>query len=248
LERALAPAIDQAWDAALAKLGDPRMLAAEFAKLAPPTGWLPARLVGLGWIGLVALIVVLAPIAILSAGGDPLLVAHVSSVLLGYLATLLVGTLGICFVVARLFGTWHVGHSRSFRRIAFALSLFAAGCTAVGVWLGMQWADRAFAVAWAWDPREVGALAVIAGNLTLAGLLLWPGASDRLTMAVSLLNNILVCLAWFHPLLGIAGRPEAPNDGWSSFAPFLIAALVLQALLLIIAAAPPGWLRRQQTS
>jgi hypothetical protein len=248
LQRALAPAIDQAWTAALAKLGDPKMLAAEFAKLTPPTGWLPARLVGLGWIGIVAIILVLAPVVILSAGGDPILVVHVSFVLLGYLATLLVGTLGICFAVARPFSPWHVGRSRSFRRIALALTLFAAACTAVGVWLGMQWAQRAWALAWAWDPKEVGALAVIAGNLALAGLLLWPRVSDRLTMAVGLLNNIIVCLAWFHPLLGIAGRPGLHSYGWSRFAPLLIAALVLQALFLIVAAAPAGWLRRQQTS
>jgi cytochrome c assembly protein len=248
LQRALAPAIDQAWTAALAKLGDPKMLEAEFAKLTPPTGWLPARLVGLGWIGIVAMVLVLAPVAILSARGDPLLVVHVSFVLLGYLATLLVGTLGICFAVARAFSDWHVGRSRSFRRIAFALTLFATGCTAVGVWLGMQWAQRAWAVAWAWDPKEVGALAVIAGNLALAGLLLWPWVSDRLTMAISLLNNMIVCLAWFHPLLGIVGRPGLHSYGWSRFAPLLIAALVLQALFMIVAAAPAGWLRKQQTS
>jgi ABC-type transport system involved in cytochrome c biogenesis permease subunit len=128
------------------------------------------------------------------------------------------------------------------------LTLFAAGCTAIGVWLGMLWAERAWAVAWAWDPKEVGALSVIAGNLALAGLLRWPRVSDRLTMAVSLLNNIIVCLAWFHPLLGVAGRPHLHSYGWSSFAPLLIAALVLQALLMIVAAGPAGWLRKQETS
>jgi hypothetical protein len=82
----------------------------------------------------------------------------------------------------------------------------------------------------------------------LAGLLLWPAVSDRLTMAVSLLNNMVVCLAWFHPLLGIAGRPGLHSYGWSRLAPLLIAALALQALFMVVAVAPAGWLRRQQTS
>jgi hypothetical protein len=118
LQQALAPVIDQAWTAALAKLGDPKVLAAEFAKLTPPTGWLPARLVGLGWIGITVLIVMLAPVAVLVARGDPLLVTHISFVLLGYLSTLLVGALGICF-------PWRgrSAHGTSAVRVRFAASL-----------------------------------------------------------------------------------------------------------------------------
>jgi hypothetical protein len=241
LDRSLAPALDQAWEASLAKLGDPRALAEEFAKVTPPIGWLPARCVALGSISIAPAMV---PVALLFARGDPLLVVHVAAVLLGYLATLFVGALGICFAVARPFSAWHAGRSRSLRSVALPLTLFGASFTGLGIGLGMQWAQREWGWAWSWDSKEVGALAVVVGNLILAGLLAWRGAPDRLLMAMALVNNVVVCLAWFHPLLGVVGPEALHAYGWSAFAPVLIAALVLQVALVVFVAIPANWLRQ----
>lgn len=247
LEVELAPAVAQAWDRALAKLGDPRALAAEFAKATPPARWLPARLAWFAWAGLVLAIVVGAAPPIF-ARGDTLLAVHVLCVLTGYLGTLLVGALGVCFAAGRLFADWDAGRSRALRRVALPLVLFAGAFTLVGVGLGMQWAQRSWNVAWSWDSKEVGGLTVILANLILAVLLLWRRVPDRLLMGLALLNNILVGLAWFHPLLGIGWNGSLAAYGWSAFAPLLIAFLAVQAALAVLTALPATWLHVRRAS
>jgi hypothetical protein len=243
LDGALAPALDLAWTGAVAKLGDPALLAAEFAKVSPRSGWLPARIVGFLTVGLTLLIAALLPF--LTRQGDALLGIHVMLVTLGYVTTYLIGMLGVCFALMRPFADWHAGRARSLRRVAVPLTMFAGVCTLLGVVLGMRWAAREWGVAWSWDPRETGGLAVVVGNGALAVFLMLQRVPDSARMALALVNSLLVTLAWFHPVLGW-GWGEMPHSygapSWA--AAVLLAALVGQAVLLFVALTPEGSLRR----
>src|SRR5688572_23863718 len=84
----------QAWEAALARLGESQKLAAEFRKsppAAPPAPWLPARAA----VVLLALCAVVLPVVLASRFGRPrvtvLLASHVYAVTIGYGAALAVG-------------------------------------------------------------------------------------------------------------------------------------------------------------
>jgi hypothetical protein len=82
--------------------------------------------------------------------------------------------------------------------------------------------------------------------LFFATLLAGRGVPDRLLMALALVNNIVVCLAWFHPVLGIVGPESLHIYGWSAFAPVLIGALVAQIALIALVAIPARWLRERR--
>jgi hypothetical protein len=246
LDRTLAPALDAAWPDAVARLGDPNVLAAEFAKVRPDSGWLPARLVGALACGVTLLLFALFGLAMLRRA-DPLLSAHVVLITLGYLTTFLIGALGVCFALMRPFAEWHTVRSQSLRRVAVPLTVFGGGCTFAGMLLGMRWAAQEWGVAWSWDSRESGALAVVVGNGALAMLLMLPRVADSARMALALLNSVLVSLAWFHPLLGLGwGKPHSYGiPTWAFLA--LLAALVTQAGLVLLAVTPERWLRRHAT-
>jgi hypothetical protein len=246
LDHTLAPALDAAWADSVASLGDPNVLAAEFAKVRPDSGWLPARLVSALACGVTLLLLALFGLAMLRRG-DPLLSAHVVLVTLGYLTTFLIGALGVCFALMRPFAEWHTVRSRSLRRVAAPLTVFGGGCTLAGMLLGMRWAAQEWGVAWSWDSRETGALAVVVGNGALAVLLMLPRVADSARMALALLNSVLVSLAWFHPLLGL-GWGTRHSDGIPTWAyPALLGALVAQAGLVLLAVTPERWLRRRAT-
>src|SRR4051794_9082915 len=80
-----------------AKLGRPADLAAEYGRVAAPVSWLPvwvclalpALLIGLAAWGLVPR---------LFAGGNGLLVAHVTALIAGYAFAFYAGLLGVCYV------------------------------------------------------------------------------------------------------------------------------------------------------
>lgn len=94
---------EEAVDMAMARLGQPGELAAEFAKVPSSAPWLPVRVAfALGALLPAAMVMPLWPK--LTAGGlTSLLAAHMGLVMLGYLVTLLVGFLSACYFIARLF-------------------------------------------------------------------------------------------------------------------------------------------------
>jgi hypothetical protein len=84
------------------RLGRPGDIAAEFAKVpAAPAPWLPVRLTWVGGILLAgAMLMPLWPK--FTAGGlTSVLAAHMGAVMLGYVATLLLGFLAACYFLAR---------------------------------------------------------------------------------------------------------------------------------------------------
>ena len=94
---------EQAFAAAVAGLGGPDTIAAEFARVAPSAPWLPVRLAIvalIAWAGCLGGLM----IAGLRGNLELLLAAHVGAITLGYTTTLVAGTLAACYLVARPFG------------------------------------------------------------------------------------------------------------------------------------------------
>jgi hypothetical protein len=243
LDRALAPALDLAWTAAVAKLGEPTLLAAEFAKVAPRSGWWPAKVVGFLAVAMSLLIV--SVIASRITPNDVLLGIHVMFATVGYVTTFLIGALGVCFALMRPFADWHAGRARSLRRVALPLALFAGTCTLLAAVLGMRWAAQRWGVAWSWDPKETGALAVVIGNGALAVFLLLRRVPDSARMGLALFNSLLVTLAWFGPFVGWGWGEMLHSYGAPSWAASaLLGLLIVQTVLVFLALLPERWLRR----
>jgi hypothetical protein len=84
-------------------------------------------------------------------------------VMLGYVATLLVGFLAACYFIARLFHGLSDGQARTLKRAAFGLSGLAVALTGVGIAFGSLFCPHE-KTGWAFglDTREVGGLGIFA--------------------------------------------------------------------------------------
>jgi hypothetical protein len=190
-----------AFQRAVADLGTMPRIASEFRKLDEPL-WLPIKL-AIGAIGVITFAAMVKPIFVIARLGSGqsslLLAAHVFTVTLGYTLTLLIGGLGICFVSQRCFGDFPTSRLHSIRRVSLLLGTLALFFTATGVLLAMVWAKIEWGRYWAWDSKEIGGLSAV---VWLAGYVIahrFFKNSSREVLAISMLGNIVISLAWFGP-------------------------------------------------
>lgn len=235
---------EDAVSAATCKLGDPRALATEFARVpAAPAPWLPVRLTWATAAGLaVAMAWPLAPR--LAEGGErSLLAAHMGAVMLGYVGTLLVGLLSACYLVARLFREPRAGQRTTLRRATLALSAGAAALTGAGILLGAWCPFEKSGWCFGLDTREVGGLTILAWNLVTV-VCFWRGRhSDEVLAAVLLgvAGNAVVVLGW----LGAACIEGSPQGAFGTAA--VVALTLGQLAFSCTALAPAGWARLRKS-
>lgn len=229
LERGISP--DEAFRQACSGIGDPQRLSAEFAKVTGASAWIPARLARAAALSLTGLLSILAIAASVSGRATPLLSAHVMAACAGYLISLLLGTLGIYYVLFRPFRTMSAGQAASLGKVATSLASASALWTGVATILGMIWAADHLGRYWAWDPKEMSALAILSWNLAVA----WLGHTKRiglhLLMLFTIFGNTITSVGWF-------GSNTAPGH-------FHVSSLLLTfvgAQLIILAA---GYLQRK---
>src|SRR5688572_20205971 len=144
---------DDAFQAAVSKLGAPSALAAEFDKLLHTrrAQWLPVKLARIFCI----VAAVLLPVLLLPSIGEKkglLLACHVVCVTLGYGAMFIIGGLANCYVCAQWLGAPGPTQQYSLRRAIYRFAQGAAILTAIGTILGMFWAKGHWDRYWAWDP------------------------------------------------------------------------------------------------
>jgi hypothetical protein len=237
--------IPSAFQRSVAELGNLPKIASEFRKLDEPL-WLPVKLAmgATGVTALVALAVAVLIIARLGSSRSNLLLAiHVFAVTLGYTLTLLIGGLGICFVSQRCLGDFSTSRLRSLGRVSFVLGSIALLATTAGVLLAMVWAKIEWGRYWAWDSKEIGGLSVVIWlSCYMIAHRLFKN-SARGVLAISMLGNIVVSLAWF----GANGLHRYGTTNTSLLLILTVATLVNLAFF-VIGFVPPGWLQLRKSS
>ena len=232
---------EEAWAAAMKNLGRPRQIRNEFLKLNRPS-WMPAKLAAVLLVSAVALLACLIGARLVAGAIAPLLAAHVVAVTAGYTAVLAVGFVGDCAVLRRSSGPWEERHEVAFRFAGKWLGLIALIATSVGVLLGAWWSSEHLGRWWGWDPREIGGECVLVWSALLVQCFrsIESALQSRMCLAVS--GNMIVALAWFGPILqtGTHGYGFSPSSIGMGLGCFLVS----QMLLISLALAAPGLLRR----
>jgi hypothetical protein len=229
--------LPDAFQRAVVELGAMPKISSEFRKLEERL-WLPVKL-AVGMTGLLALVLTIFLAATLdSSGAGLVLAAHIFSVTLGYTLTLLIGGLGICFVTQRTFADFSSSRLHAIARVSFVLGSVALFFTTMGVLLGMIWAKLEWGRYWAWDSKELGGLSVV---IWLACYLIahrFFKNSARGVLAISMLGNIVVSLAWFGPWENGLHRYGSPNTSM-----LLTGAILVHLGFFAIGFVPAGRLR-----
>jgi hypothetical protein len=229
--------LSDAFQRAVAELGAMPKLSSEFQKLDEPL-WLPIKL-AIGAAALLALALAIFVISRLDSGRSSLLLAaHIFTVTLGYTLTLLIGGLGICFVSQRCLQDFSTSRLDAIARVSLALGSVAFFLTTLGVVFGMVWAKIEWGRYWAWDSKEIGGLSVV---VWLACYLIahrFFKNSERGVLAISMLGNIVVGLAWFGPQVNGLHQYGAPNTSL-----LLTIAVLVNVTFFAIGFVPAGRLR-----
>ena len=231
---------EESWGVALRRLGDPQVMAGEFARLDKAV-WLPAWVAGIA-LALFVLAMAWFAISRLAAGRiGPLLAFHILFVTTGYLSVFAVGFLAFWAVLVRAVARWDERHSIALRRTGVRLALIAVVTTAVGIVLGACWSHEHLGRWWGWDPREIGGLCVLAWSCLLWRCFRSPSSNTQSLTAMALMGNIVVCLSWFGAwLLTSASRA----DGASLYGVIIGAFVITQLLAICLYMLPARFLRR----
>jgi len=124
------------------------------------------------------------------------LATHVISVTLGYVATMVAGTLGIAYLVAG----WLRGSQKTLRdlyRCCYGTACFGILFSFVGTVLGGLWADDSWGRFWGWDPKENGALLIVIWNALMLHAR-WDGlVGARGFSVLAIGGNIVTAWSWF---------------------------------------------------
>ena len=234
--------LSEAFTRGVAELGTLPKISLEFKKLDEPL-WFPIKLAvgALGVTVLVALVLAILVIARRGSGPSNLLLAiHVLAVTLGYTLTLLIGSLGICFVSQRCLEDFSTSRLRSIARVSLVLATIASFFTALGVLLGAVWAKVEWGRYWGWDSKEIGGLSVVVWLTFYVIAHRFLRHSARGILAISTLGNVVASLAWFGPQL----------NGLHQYGTFsqsmLLAVVVANLIFFAIGYCPAGWLRAKR--
>ena len=124
------------------------------------------------------------------------LATHVISVTLGYVATLVAGTLGIGYLIAGWLGR-DGKVMRDLYRCCYGAACFGILFSFVGTVLGGLWADDSWGRFWGWDPKENGALLIVIWNALMLHAR-WDGmVGARGFAGLAIGGNVVTAWSWF---------------------------------------------------
>jgi hypothetical protein len=239
--------LDTAVNLAMAKLGAPEALAQEFGK--NTQWWWPIYIWGAVLLLVVIAVLVLIGVRLPGADGDRfLLLIHIAGVTIGYVLSFGVGGLAVLYGLQRMVRDLSGGQRAFWMKTVRWTAGAALAFTIVGVALGAVWAGNQLGQAWDWDPREIGAVLVIAW----LAVLLATTRHLRWLLCAGMAGNLVVTFAWFvAPVIPREGQLHS-YGGWQLHSlGFLVAlgSLVISHVLLMAGTlAPVGWLRWRKAS
>ncbi|WP_372723554.1 cytochrome c biogenesis protein, partial [Novipirellula sp.] len=124
------------------------------------------------------------------------LATHVISVTLGYVATLVAGTIGIGYLIAGWVGK-DAKAMKDLYRMCYGAACFGILFSFVGTVLGGLWADDSWGRFWGWDPKENGALLIVIWNALMLHAR-WDGmVKARGFCVLAIGGNIVTTWSWF---------------------------------------------------
>ncbi len=126
------------------------------------------------------------------------LATHVTTVTLGYMATMLGGLIGLVFIVGGMFTKEITGATRkSLMQMLYGTICFAMLLSFVGTVLGGIWADQSWGRFWGWDPKENGAVLIVLWNALILHAR-WGGMVKQRGIAVLSVVGVMVTVwSWF---------------------------------------------------
>src|SRR4051812_26537542 len=229
--------LPEAFQRAVTELGAMPKISSEFQKLDQPL-WLPVKMV-IGAMALLALAVAIYDVVRFeSSRSNLVLAAHVFAITLGYTLTLFIGGLGICFVSQRCLEDFSTSRLHSIARVSLVLGSIALTLTTLGVLLGMIWAKIEWGRYWAWDSKETGGFCVVVWLTCYVVAHHFFKKSARGVLAISMLGNIVVSLAWFGPAVYGLHQYGTPNTSL-----LLTIAILVNLAFFAIGFVPAGRLR-----
>jgi hypothetical protein len=191
---------EDAWRLAIARFGDPRSVAGEFAKV-QQLSRVDRAVFGILIAVPIALIIVMGWAIVTSEAklrSQPLLAVHVATITLGYVAGLLVAIASAYAIMRTLIRPASAAplHHATLRVVRFwSIAVLALSCT--GFILGAVWAFQAWGRAFDSRPQEIGALFVIAAFAALTVLAWRRSASTDALLALATAGGGIILAAWF---------------------------------------------------
>lgn len=222
----------QAWQQAVAGLGDARGIASEFRK-APKVVWWPTifavALVTTGGTAVAAMMLKRG----LHSTADLLLLTHVATITIGYCAMFATGLLAICSVLQRAVKRWDAPREASFCKYSRIFAALASVTVAVGILMGSLWTSMKLTrhAFWSWDAREIGAALVLSWALCQVEVFRRPGFSTTFRVSTGFVANMVTALAWFGPVILEARHSYGSDSLFPKFAGFM----TLNAVLALVA-------------
>jgi hypothetical protein len=226
--------LETAFATALREIGPPEAFAAEFAKVESKLWW-PIKL----GIVIMCVIAALLPGFLIARLHDRplglLLGVHVFTVTLGYLTVFTVGLFGCCFVFQRSLGEFPVAKANRIARTATKFSLVALPLMIVAILLAAIWANLTWGRTWSNDPKELGAVCILAWTIGFIAVERSCAVSARTVMLLAILGNVVVSFGWL-------GANYLMTHSEFAKAQFL-ALVCAHAIPFAIGFLPAGWLR-----
>jgi ABC-type transport system involved in cytochrome c biogenesis permease subunit len=146
------------------------------------------------------------------------LATHVTTINIGYAATLVPAGLGMVLIGLGVFTTMlDKSLYRVLGQMMYGTICFAMLFSFVGTVLGGIWADQSWGRFWGWDPKENGALLIVLMNAIILHAR-WCGLIQQRGMAIlAVLGSLVTAWSWWGVNMlgvGLHAYAEAKGSGW----------------------------------
>lgn len=186
----------QAFESAVAGIGNPKAVRSEFNKIGSPM-CLPVKIGASLWAGLAILMTFLFIRQLFAGRLSTLLAAHVITLTAGYGAIYLIGGLALYYVYSQWFGKSSPAMQQSLERAVRRFTGISMGLVLVGFALGMVWSKQNRGFYWGNSSREIGVLCVSVWLVILWAIQNLSKVNISTRMLACVGGNVIVSLAWF---------------------------------------------------
>jgi ABC-type transport system involved in cytochrome c biogenesis permease subunit len=126
------------------------------------------------------------------------LATHVTTVVMGYVATFVAGGIAVVYIVGGVFTNAMRGDvGKQVAGMIYGTLCFATLLSFTGTVLGGIWADVSWGRFWGWDPKENGAVLIVIWNALILHAR-WGGLVKARGMAIlAVFGNMVTAWSWF---------------------------------------------------